>query len=199
MELWMKAALKLVVALAVLGAGTSSSQAQTQTAAAPVTVLTNATLIDATGSPPMPNMTMIIEGDRITEIREGRYEAPAVDTVRVFDLGGGFVLPGLWNNHSHLSDLLPDPMTIMAYEPLLPAAIRAGCNAMDALRRGFTSLRMTGERDFIDVAWRDAFDAGVFVGPRIIASGNPIASTGGHGWRVERPLSKEIDGPYEMP
>jgi len=97
-----------------------------------------------------------------------------------------------------MSDLLPDPEHILPYEPLLPAAIRAGRNAMDGLRRGFTSIRLVGERNYIDVAWKAAFDAGVFVGPRIIASGHPIAATGGHGWSPERPLSVEIDGPYEM-
>jgi imidazolonepropionase-like amidohydrolase len=118
--------------------------------------------------------------------------------VRVIDLEGGYVLPGLWNNHSHLADLLPDPKNILVNELVLPAAIRAGRNAMDALRRGFTSLRITGERDYIDVAWREAFDTGVFVGPRIIASGNPIAATGGHGTEPVGPVALEIDGPYEM-
>ncbi len=185
-----------VAAILIICGGASYAQSL-QTGAAPVTVLTNATLIDATGSPAMSDMTVIIEGNRIASIAPGPYRGSA-GGARVFDLEGRFVLPGLWNNHTHLSDLLPDPKNIQAYEPLLPAAIRAGRNAMDALRRGFTSLRMTGERDYVDVAWRDAFDAGVFVGPRILASGNPIASTGGHGWRVERPLSREIDGPYEM-
>ena len=134
------------------------------------TVLTNATVIDATGGPALPDTTVIIEGGRIVAIEPGDYsERAGLDAanVRVFDLDGGYVLPGLWNNHTHLSDLLPDPKNVLAYEPVVPAVIRAGRNAMDALRRGFTGLRMTGERDSIDVGWRDAFNAGVFVGPRI--------------------------------
>ena len=162
------------------------------------TILTNATVIDATGAPPRADSTVVIRGNRIVEIRAGRYQGPEGDGVRVFDLEGGYILPGLWNNHSHLSDLLPDPHNILVGEPILPAAIRAGRNAMDALRSGFTSLRMTGERDYIDVAWRDAFDAGVFVGPRIIASGNPITATGGHGADGIGVVAIEIDGPFEM-
>ena len=162
------------------------------------TILTNATVIDATGAPPRVDATVVIRGNRIVEIRAGRYQGPEGDGVRVFDLEGGYILPGLWNNHSHLSDLLPDPHNILVGEPILPAAIRAGRNAMDALRSGFTSLRMTGERDYIDVAWRDAFDAGVFVGPRIIASGNPITATGGHGADGIGVVAIEIDGPFEM-
>ena len=162
------------------------------------TILTNATVIDATGAPPRVDATVVIRGNRIVEIRAGRYQGPEGDGVRVFDLEGGYILPGLWNNHSHLSDLLPDPHNILVGEPILPAAIRAGRNAMDALRSGFTSLRMTGERDYIDVAWRDAFDAGVFVGPRIIASGNLITATGGHGADGIGVVAIEIDGPFEM-
>ena len=162
------------------------------------TILTNATVIDATGAPPRADSTVVIRGNRIVEIRAGRYQGAEGDGVRVFDLAGGYILPGLWNNHSHLSDLLPDPHNILVGEPILPAAIRAGRNAMDALRSGFTSLRMTGERDYIDVAWRDAFDAGVFVGPRIIASGNPITATGGHGADGIGVVAIEIDGPFEM-
>ncbi len=166
---------------------------------APMTiVLTNATVIDGTGAPPMADATIVIRGNRIAEVRSGRYEGPEGDGVRVFDLQGGYILPGLWNNHSHLSDLLPDLHDILVGEPVLPAAIRAGRNAMDALRGGFTSLRMTGERDYIDVAWRDAFDAGVFVGPRIIASGNPITATGGHGADGIGVVAIEVDGPYEV-
>ena len=175
----------------VLAAGAAANVSQQE----PDLILTNGTIIDGTGNPPRENMSLVIRGNRIAEIREGRH---ALQGVRIVDLEGGFVLPGLWNNHSHLSDLLPDPKNILQSEPILPAAIRSGRNAMDALRRGFTGLRMTGERDYIDVAWRDAFNAGVFVGPRILASGNPIAATGGHGTEGIGPGAVEIDGPYEM-
>ena len=33
------------------------------------------------------------------------------------------------------------------------------------VKAGFTSLRMTGERDYMDIAWKEAFDSGVFVVP----------------------------------
>jgi len=155
------------------------------------TVLTNCNVIDCTGNPMMKDMTVVITGNRITEVSKGVYRGDKNNpNVRIFDLNGGYVLPGLWNMHSHLSDLLPDVNDILGTEPVLPAAIRAGRDAMDALRRGFTALRMVGERDYIDVAWRNAFDAGVFVGPRIYASGKIVMPAregrrGGGGWPVE--------------
>ena len=96
----------------------------------------------------MEDMTVVIADDTITEIRRGMYrQSSGENNVRVFDLKGGFVLPGLWNMHAHISDLHPDVHGILAREPVLPAAIRAGRNAMDALKRGFTGIRMVGERD----------------------------------------------------
>jgi imidazolonepropionase-like amidohydrolase len=170
-----------------------------QEAQRPRVVLTNCHVIDCTGNTLMKNMTVFIRGERISAVSKGVYTGNRNDpNTRVFDLNGGYVLPGFWNMHSHLSDLLPDVNDILGTEPVLPAAIRAGRNAMDALKRGFTALRMTGERDYIDVAWRDAFDAGVFVGPRMFASGKIVLPTPDRapdrGW----PVGLYADGPDEV-
>jgi imidazolonepropionase-like amidohydrolase len=165
-----------------------------------MTVLTNGHLIDCTGNPLLKNVTVKIEGNKITGIERGGYKKSTVEkNVRVFDLNGGYILPGLWNMHVHLSDLLPDVNDMLGTEATLAAAIRSGRNAMDALKWGFTGLRMVGERDYADIAWRDAFDAGVFVGPRIYASGKIVTSkrsryAGEQGWPVEI----FVDGLEEM-
>jgi imidazolonepropionase-like amidohydrolase len=86
---------------------------------------------------------------------------------------------------------------MLGEEDVVPAAIRAGRNAMDALKWGFTGLRMVGERDYLDIAWRDAFDAGVFVGPRIYAAGKIVVPSNGEkgeGW----PVAILTDGPDEF-
>lgn len=144
-------------------------------------VLTNATLIDGNGGEARPNSTVEISGKRISDVYAGHYQSDPTNETQVIDLDGAFVVPGLWNNHSHLADLLPDPKDTLNRENSYDATIRAGRNAMDALRAGFTSLRVVGESDYIDVAWRKAFESGVFVGPRIYASGPPITAVGGHG------------------
>lgn len=177
---------------------TAARPALAQEAGAAKIVLTNGNVIDCTGSPMMENMTVVITGNRISEISEGEYTGNADANTRVLDLDGGYVLPGFWNMHSHISDLLPDVNDMLGTEAVLPAAIRAGRNAMDGIKRGFTSLRMTGERDYIDVAWRDAFNAGVFVGPRIFASGKIVMPSPrgnrGRGW----PVGLYADGPDEV-
>jgi imidazolonepropionase-like amidohydrolase len=163
------------------------------------TVLTNCTVIDCTGKPPMEDMTVVITDDTITEISEGTYRQSSGDgNVRVFDLEGAYVLPGLWNVHTHLADLLPDPKNIEDNEPLPSALIRAGRNCMDGLRRGFTALRNVGDRDYVDVFWRDVFDAGVFVGPRIFASGYAVSGTRRRRRNPEVGLSVGASGAAEV-
>lgn len=164
-----------------------------------ITVLTNCHLIDGTGKALRKDVTVVIEGNIIKEIKQGIYNQPRGEkNIRVFDLDGGYLLPGLWNMHVHLSDLLPDVHDMLGHEPVLPAFIRAGRNAMDALRRGFTGLRIVGERDYIDIAWRDAFNAGVFVGPRIFASGKVVTPTEGNPWEARWPVEIYADGPYAI-
>ncbi len=163
------------------------------------TVLTNCNVIDCTGNPMMEDMTVVIAGNRIAEVSKGVYRGDDNNpNVRILDLNGGYVLPGFWNMHSHITDLLPDVNDMLGTEPVLPAAIRGGRNAMDGLRRGFTALRMVGDRDYIDLAWRDAFDAGVFVGPRIYASGKFVV----HGQKGQQsrgwPVEIFADGPEEV-
>jgi imidazolonepropionase-like amidohydrolase len=156
------------------------------------TILTNCAVIDCTGKPPMKDMTVVVEGDKIAELKPGAYSRAAGEGERVFNLEGGYVLPGLWNVHAHLWDLSPDP----EQQSAIDRAIWAGRNAMDALRVGITGIRVTGECDFIDVALKRAFDAGLFVGPRLFVCGKYICATGGHGW--DGPNAVEVDGPYEM-
>jgi len=151
------------------------------------TILTNCTVIDCTGEPPQKDMTVVIEDDKIVELKPGVCKEIAKEGERILDLEGGYVLPGLWNVHVHLSELLPDTRWRLGRESAVECAIRCGRNAMDALRHGITGIRVVGERDYIDIAWKQAFDDGVFVGPRLFVCGEAIS-----------PHSQNIDGPYEV-
>jgi len=156
-------------------------QAQSQGADDVKIVLTNCSVIDCTGSPAQRNVTVIITGNEITSVSKGAYQqSRQEDNVRVIDLDGAYVLPGFWNVHMHLSALLPDPNRILDNETLPSAVVRSILNAEEGLRHGFTAIRSVGERDYLDVDLRDAFDKGFFMGPRIFASGEPVSPTGGH-------------------
>ncbi|MGD9345803.1 MAG: amidohydrolase family protein [Candidatus Aminicenantes bacterium] len=145
------------------------------------TILTNCNVIDCTGEPFIEDVTVVIVENRITEIKKGAYSKPSDEkNIKVYDLDGGYVLPGFWNVHMHLAALLPDPNNIVDTETLPSAVMRAALNAMDGLRWGFTGIRTVGEREYLDIALRDIFDAGFLMGPRIFCSGEVVSITGGH-------------------
>jgi len=59
-------------------------------------------------------------------------------------------------------------------------SFHAESNARITLRAGVTTIRDVGSSDFIDVALRNAINDHLVQGPRIIAAGHAIGSTGGH-------------------
>ena len=132
---------------------------------------------------------VLVVDDRIERIETGAVGETAPD-IEVIDLDGGFLLPGFCSTHVHLGDLWPALES--PDEPVAEKTIRAGRNAMDALRCGITSMRSLGEDSFIDVAWRHAFEHGVHTGPTIRASGNPLIAPGGHAHFMRR--NKEVRG-----
>ena len=175
------------------------------------TVLTNCNVIDCTGSPVMENMTVTLSGNMIESIKEGRYQQSRQDNnVRVIDLEGAYVLPGFWNMHVHMASTFPGNPNLSG-ESLPSAVIRAGLNAMNGLRNGFTAIRTAGEndsmfdpvkgnvlpgfeQDYFDTSWRDVFDYGFYMGPRIFAAGEIVMVTaGGRGNNPAGP-----DGPFEI-
>jgi imidazolonepropionase-like amidohydrolase len=71
-------------------------------------VLTHVTVIDATGAPAQPDRTVVIRGDRISEIGPSASLRPLQDA-QVVDGTGKFLIPGLWDMHVHWynRDFLP--------------------------------------------------------------------------------------------
>lgn len=159
------------------------------------TMLTNCNLIDCVGDEVVQsNMLIQIENGRITGIFPSE-SAPdwSGDTI---DLDGAYVVPGLWEVHAHIGDLLPDPQNLLETENVGDYVIRAGRNALDGLRAGIVGIRLVGEDAYVGVSWRSAFDRGLFLGPNIVTCCKGISATGGHGYGTLGAL--EVDGPFEM-
>ncbi|MFI6502717.1 amidohydrolase family protein [Nonomuraea typhae] len=78
------------------------------------TVLRRVTLIDGTGAPPRPGVTIVIIGERITWTGPG-HEAPRPRSARVVDLNGKVVIPGLWDMHAHgsLQEKIAPPLYVV--------------------------------------------------------------------------------------
>jgi len=150
------------------------------------TAITNCNLIDGLSDSPTHNVTVIIDDRNIVDVVPGSTIKTSVD--KTIDCDEGWLLPGLWDVHAHLGFPGPPP------EEIINRVIYYGNNAMKAMHNyGVTGLRTVGTDNWIDVAWRDAFASGEFVGPRIFAGGHFLTTTGGHGLRW--PFSKECDGP----
>src|SRR5262249_7741405 len=92
----MRTSLWLGVVAVAFGAGTAAAQTP---------VLTNATLIDGSGAPPRPNVTIMIERGRIADIMptpQGQHVMEVPRGATVVDLTGKFVVPGIINGHGHV-------------------------------------------------------------------------------------------------
>jgi imidazolonepropionase-like amidohydrolase len=140
-------------------------------------------LIDGTGGAPRGDVAVAIDGDRIVAITD-RASVRATPGEAIFDEPALVLTPGLIDSHVHLVlDHGPDHATTRAVvEAASDAelALRAARNAYMCLSAGITTVRDCGGRGLITCVIRDAIDAGLLVGPRVLASGPPITTTAGH-------------------
>jgi imidazolonepropionase-like amidohydrolase len=149
-------------------------------------VLAGATLATAAGT---RKADVAVEGGRIAEVGA----VPATKRDRVVDLDGLFLTPGLIDCHTHfVLDGDPDPLIITKRSDTELAALGASL-ARATLRGGVTTVRDNGSRNFVNVAVRNAVNAGWSEGPRIHAAGEWLTMTGGHCHF----MGHEIDGPHE--
>ena len=75
-------------------------------------VFQHLTVIDATGGPAIPNVSVILRGGLIERIARDA-EPPAGSTV--IDATGKFMIPGLWDMHVHLTELPAAFRTLVPY------------------------------------------------------------------------------------
>ncbi len=118
---------------------------------------THVNVIDMTGSPAQADMTVVIDGQRITGLgKQGRVQIP--DNAQVINARDKYLIPGLWDMHVHeiFGDWLPKNEEII---PLLFVA------------NGVTGVRdMGGDLEPLK-QWRAEIAAGKMLGPRMVISG----------------------------
>ncbi|SMF16520.1 Imidazolonepropionase [Tistlia consotensis] len=128
---------------------------------------------------------VLVSGERIARVAPAaEFEGFAGERV---DTAGMTLLPGLIDCHVHLcSGAEADPGSAQAKLSAAQIAMRALERAQTTLAGGITAVRDCGGKDYIEFAVRDACNAGIQLGPTIMASGRMICMTGGHGNRNGR-------------
>ena len=120
----------------------------TQQVSAPRTsalVVTHVTVIDATGAAAKPDVTVIITGDRISQIgRSGTIQV--AQNAQVVEARGKFLIPGLWDMHIHWYE--------KGYLPLFIA-------------NGATGVRIMFGAP-LHHEWRKEIEDGSLLGPRMV-------------------------------
>jgi imidazolonepropionase-like amidohydrolase len=139
------------------------------------------------------NGEVLIDGPRIVHAGV-RGSAPEVPGTEAVDLPGCTLLPGLIDSHVHLGfDRAVDPVTRRSGEGDARLLLRMAENCRKLVSAGVTTARDLGGRDFLEIALRDAIEAGLTVGPHLVVATRPITNTGGHCWYMGGEADTEAD------
>jgi imidazolonepropionase-like amidohydrolase len=118
---------------------------------------THVNVIDATGGPLQPDMTVIVRNGHIADLgKSGVVQAPA--DAKVVNAAGKYLIPGLWDMHVHtvFGDWIPRNEKVV-----LPMFVA----------NGVTGVRdMGGDLDVL-IQWRADIAAGKLLGPRMVIAG----------------------------
>lgn len=171
-------AMALVALLAGAGRSPARASVTQDTPAAPDGfVLRCGRLIDGRGETLSRNRQIVVSDGRIVSIGDWGDQAPA--DAQVVDLSDATCMPGMIDTHVHLTIGGGD---IAGGASSATKGLIALRNAQTMLDYGFTTVRSTGEFDrYYSLSnVRDAINAGMFVGPRILQAPHCISATGGH-------------------
>jgi hypothetical protein len=140
----------------VLALSTSAfSQKSTSGAEDTYLAIVGGTLVDVRNGDELRNTTIVVRGNRIMKIGAGDIEIPK--NAQMIDARGKWVLPGLIDMHSHVSDVDIDMLPLELY-----------------LANGVTTIRDPGGHVTAARLARDEIDTGKRIGPRLFFCGNVL-------------------------
>lgn len=120
----------------------------------------NATIIDTAGGAPERDMTVVVSGGRIERIgKTVAADSTGGQTGQVIESRGKFLIPGLWDMHTHVAGIHADPA--WAKDLLIPLLVANGITGIRDMGGDLNSL----------LTWRKAIVSGAMIGPHIVAAG----------------------------
>ncbi len=172
-------------------------------------LISNATLIDGTGAAPRRETSVLVDGDRIEAVgprAELQRRAAAGGPVEEVDASGQTVMPGLIDGHVHLNFNYPRSSNEIDMKyPAVWIGMTALRHAGQLLEAGYTGAVGGGSQFAVDVWVKRAIRAGIGRGPRLLACGPEITTTGGAvDWHPSwqkiggETLGVIADGPHEV-
>ena len=168
-------------------------------------LFTNARIFDASGAQPFDG-EVLVQGNRISQVRRGKGEAVRSTATQVIDAAGAFLMPGMTEAHTHFA--WNDQPTLASIQMMPPEEHALWCIrvAKRYLDMGWTScVGAATAKPRLDVVTRNAISNGEFPGPRYIAASQEIAHLGGLGDMSlphlpfeELSFAHVVSGPEEM-
>lgn len=135
-------------------------------------------LLDAVSNKLLEHQTIIVEGNKILEVKDGYIKPGAGDIL--IDLTTKTVMPGLMDMHVHVETQTKRGASAERFsrQPQ-DIAFQSVNYVYTTLMAGFTTVRDLGGSG-VNISLRNAINNGTTVGPRIYTAGKSIATTGGH-------------------
>ncbi|WP_373059404.1 amidohydrolase family protein [Zunongwangia sp. H14] len=130
----------------------------------------------------IPNGALVMEGEKI-QIVAPFAEIPhsAYDTV--LDFTGCTIMPGMIDSHTHHSmDPSLENYLERMKDTIPELTIRATIMMKKDLLSGVTTCRTLGDKDYLDIACREAVKNNLIPGPRSIVAGKGMRAATGHGF-----------------
>ena len=172
----------LLLCLLALSPAAASRAADAAPKAAPLLVIKASHLLDPVAGAIRDNQAVVIEGDKVKAVGSvAEVTAALPPDTRVIDLGGATILPGLIDCHTHLTSNPGNYYENTFRRSPIDEAVVTHVYARRTLQAGFTTVRDVGAAEYIDIALRNAINAGKVPGPRMLCSGTFLSATGGHG------------------
>lgn len=138
----------VVAVLLVVGRAGDPRVGSAQAPPAAAMAIVGGTLIDGTGAPARPNMTILIAGDRITRIGP-TASTPVPPNARVIAAAGKYVIPGLWDAHVHFRDYQIEALIAHGITTAIDWTTAEESEWVQAQKEGVAKGRIYGPRLFM--------------------------------------------------